>query len=195
MQKRILLFSSVALLTCALLAYAATYKDAPPTNVPDYKQTDSRWANIIYSSHGDKSQTIKRNGCGICAAANVVAYLCDSDITPVEMAKLSINLGTCSDEGGTYTRFYMLLPYYYPLTVVQTKSLDEATECIDGGGLVIMSSDRHARVIYAHAGVDYWLHDSGWGDDLLSQIMGHITREKLLTKDANYYCFKRGDTN
>lgn len=183
----------VVLIALLITTDAATYRDAPSTFVPDFKQTDSRWAQTMYSNHGDKAQTIKRGGCGICAAANVIAYLCDSSVTPVTMAKLSVNLGTCSDGGGTYPRFYTLLPYYYPVSVSVTCDLAQATACIDQGGLVIMSSERHARVIYAHTGDDYWLHDSGWGDDLMSQIMGHTTRAKLLTKNAQYYCYYRSE--
>lgn len=38
-----------------------------------YSQADSRWGYIMYSNHGDKSQTIKSSGCGPTSAAMCIS--------------------------------------------------------------------------------------------------------------------------
>ena len=39
----------------------------------DYKQGDSRWGSKMYSSHNDKSQTMKNSACGPTSMADIVA--------------------------------------------------------------------------------------------------------------------------
>ena len=182
----LLLFCGVCLFT----ALAATYRDAPQTDVPDFKQTDPRWCDVMYSNHSNPSQTIGNSGCVLCSVAGVVHHLCDDTVTPIDMAQLSMQIGKCADRGGTYSGFYTAVCDWYPLTVTVTQSLDEAEQCIDSGGLVIVSGGGHSRLMYAHTGEDYWLHDSGW-NGLLGEIMGHMTREKLMQKEYTYYCYQR----
>lgn len=50
----------------------------------DYKQYDSRWANVMYNCPGNANDTIKIAGCGPTCTAMVVASLKDSKVTPVE---------------------------------------------------------------------------------------------------------------
>ena len=143
----------------------------------------------MYSNHNDPTQTIGNSGCVLCSVAGVVAHLCDDTVTPIDMAQLSMQIGKCADQGGTYSGFYTAVCDWYPLSVTVTQSLDEATDCIDSGGLVIVSGGGHSRLMYAHTGDDYWLHDSGW-DGLLGEIMGHMARSKLLKMSVTYYCYK-----
>ncbi len=180
------------ILICALLpGRALTYRDAPDTPVPDFKQDDPRWAHETYSSHGDRTQTIESHGCGICAAANIIAYWFNPTVTPVDMARLSERLGTVAYQGGTYPAFFELIADRYPLNVTRTRDPTAVAGCLDAGGLVIIVYGRHASLIYAHTGEDYWLHDSGWGDDLLSRIMGHRRYDKFKALDAVFYCYRK----
>lgn len=76
-------------------------------NAPiEYEQTDPRWADIMYSSVGNRFQTIGREGCGPTCAAMVVATLRDKSITPVQAADWSVNHGYLSDNDGTYWAYF-----------------------------------------------------------------------------------------
>lgn len=66
-----------------------------------YSQADSRWGYIMYSNHGDKSQTIKSSGCGPTSAAMVVSAS-KGIIIPPTMARLFNDNGFRSDNNGTY---------------------------------------------------------------------------------------------
>ena len=167
-----------------------TYRDAPETNIPDFKQADPRWRDIIYSSHGDAGQTIYNGGCALCALANVLSGLV-GDVSPPELIPLALKLGDVAWTGGTYRAFYLDITQFYPVTVARSENLDDATACLDAGGLVIVSMDHHAHTLYAHTGDDYWLFNSAWSDPLLSQIMGHMTYDRLFGKAAVYYCYQR----
>lgn len=62
---------------------STTYK-AKKLNVPDYKQTDSRWANVTLGSSG---QTIEKIGCATTALAMTESYRTGTTIYPHQMAK------------------------------------------------------------------------------------------------------------
>ena len=53
-------------------------------NVPDFKQTDSRWANVTLGSSG---QTMARIGCATTAVAMMESYRTGTTIYPNAMAK------------------------------------------------------------------------------------------------------------
>ncbi len=60
-----------------------TYK-AKKLNVPDYKQTDSRWSNVTLGSSG---QSIGKIGCATTALAMTESYRTGTTIYPHQMAK------------------------------------------------------------------------------------------------------------
>ena len=62
---------------------SATYK-AKKLNVPSFKQTDSRWANVTLGSSG---QTIGKIGCATTALAMTESYRTGTTIYPHQMAK------------------------------------------------------------------------------------------------------------
>ena len=65
------------------LALSATY--APVTlAVPDYKQTDGRWANVLI---GDSGKTMRQIGCATTAVAMMESYRQGRNITPDVMAR------------------------------------------------------------------------------------------------------------
>ncbi|MBR4287175.1 MAG: SH3 domain-containing protein [Clostridia bacterium] len=64
-------------------ATSTKYK-AIKLNVPDYKQTDSRWASITLGSSG---QTIGKIGCATTALAMTESYRTGTTIYPHQMAK------------------------------------------------------------------------------------------------------------
>ena len=70
-----------------------------------YLQWDSRWKNVQYSTH-TASQTIGNSGCGPTSMAMIMASFIDPKITPVEMAKLSVENGYRTYDTGTAWGFY-----------------------------------------------------------------------------------------
>jgi hypothetical protein len=40
-----------------------------------YSQEDPRWSNVMYSNHGDETQTIGTSGCGPTCAAMAISSL------------------------------------------------------------------------------------------------------------------------
>lgn len=89
-----------------LIAYEGSDK-APNVQVGDYagltyySQIDSRWKNKMYSSIGDRSQTIGTSGCGPTSSAMVVSSI-KGTITPDTMSDLYCRYGYRSANQGTY---------------------------------------------------------------------------------------------
>ena len=65
-----------------------------------YSQADSRWANVMYSSIGDRSQTMKSSACGPTSAAIVVSSS-KGTILPTTMANLAVDNGYRTSNDGT----------------------------------------------------------------------------------------------
>ena len=88
------------------VAYEGSEK-TPNVNVGEYagltyySQIDSRWSNKMYSSVGDRSQTIGTSGCGPTSSAMVVSSI-KGTITPDVMAGLYTQYGYRSANQGTY---------------------------------------------------------------------------------------------
>lgn len=186
---------TACLLSCSL---AVTYRDAPTTDVPDYKQDDPRWADTMYSSHGDKGQTIKYHGCALCVVADLAAYWFDPSITPADIIPLARKAEAIAYQGGTFRTLYDSLGEFYPLTVEQTADLSRVIDCLTSDGLVIVSfaggvwnsdrTKRHSCLIYAYQYGEFWLHDPGWSDPLLSQIIGHGSYDTIQTSAESFWC-------
>ena len=47
----------------------------------NYEQTDKRWANVMYSNHNDKAQTIGTSGCSSTCATMVISAAEYQEIT------------------------------------------------------------------------------------------------------------------
>ena len=74
---------------------------AKSTSPVYYSQVDSRWKNHMYSSIGNKSQTIGNSGCGPTSAAMIVSTIKGS-ILPSKMGDLFVKYGYRSANAGTY---------------------------------------------------------------------------------------------
>ena len=121
------------------------YKDPeyPFVQPPNFKQYDSRWANKMYSSHGDKAQTMKSSGCGPTSAADIVALWWDSNITPYDLALKSLEWKTRTYDSGTSSTFFRKVAELYKASKYQTTSnVDTAIDCLRNGGLVVVCFGR-----------------------------------------------------
>ena len=106
----------------------------------DYKQYDSRWGKKMYSNHGDTKQTMSTSGCGPTAAADVIAALKDSSITPWDLAQMAMAWGDRSYNSGTNWSFFKHLMTEFCFTkMVQSASIDALKACLDAGGYVVCS--------------------------------------------------------
>lgn len=77
-----------------------------------YNQADSRWGYILYTNHGDRSQTIRSSGCGPTSAAMVVTAS-KGVITPPAMAKLFVNNGFRTANNGTAWSAWSFVADYF----------------------------------------------------------------------------------
>lgn len=71
-----------------------------------YLQTDIRWKNHNYSAKGE-NKNIGSSGCGITAAAMVIATLKDKAVTPVTTAEWSMENGYKALNQGTYYTYFV----------------------------------------------------------------------------------------
>ena len=106
----------------------------------DFRQYDSRWANNVYTSTGNKSQTMRNSGCGPTAAANIVAHVKDASVTPWTLAQIALKKGYRTANSGTAWGFFKHLAGVYGFSkFVQTSSLATLKACLDEGGYVVCS--------------------------------------------------------
>lgn len=126
-----------ALLTGEVAKAPAAGKFVKPK---DFKQYDSRWGSKVYTSTGNKSQTMRNSGCGPTAAANVVATLKNSAVTPWTLAQIALDKGYRTANSGTAWGFFKYLASKYGFSkFVQTSSLATLKACLDAGGYVVCS--------------------------------------------------------
>ncbi len=115
-------------LTTETVASDSSYK-AVKLNVPSYKQTDSRWANVTLGSSG---QTIGRIGCATTAIAMLESYRTGTTIYPNAMAKkLSYTSG-----GAVYW------PSHYTIITSSNGYLSKIYNLLKAGKPVLMGAKK-----------------------------------------------------
>lgn len=77
-----------------------------------YNQGDSRWANRLYTSCGNKSQTIKSSGCGPTSAAMVISSS-KGAILPTTTASLFVSNGYRTKNNGTAWACWSFVADYF----------------------------------------------------------------------------------
>ena len=129
----------LALFECS---YTRTAK-ASGTNTKqpvDYRQADPKWGKKVYTSCGNKKQTIANSGCGPTSMADIMATWIDKKITPVEMCQYSVKHGYRTKSSGTAWGFFKAIAKAYGFSkFVQTKSMATARAAIRAGALVVAS--------------------------------------------------------
>lgn len=104
-----------------------------------YSQADSRWANRLYTSTGNKSQTMKSSACGPTAAAMVVSSS-KGAILPTTMAKLFVDNGYRTASNGTaWAAFPFTADYFGFEEYYTTTSFSTMTKYLKKGYFVIVS--------------------------------------------------------
>ena len=112
----------------------------------DFKQYDLRWAGKLYSTHGDRSQTIKTSGCGPTAMADIVAAVKDPSVTPPDLAEKALEWGDRTYSKGTAWSFFAHAAAEYGFGYYEKSArLDRLQSCLDAGGWAV-----------ANMGKGYW---------------------------------------
>ena len=86
-----------------------------------YSQADSRWAEDMYSSIGDSSQTMRSSACGPTSAAMIVSSSKGS-ILPTTLANLAVDNGYRTAGNGTAWSFFSCIADYFDFNEYYTTS-------------------------------------------------------------------------
>ena len=186
-----------------LITGEATKDDCPNIQPPNFKQYDSRWASKMYSNHNDKNQTMKSSGCGPTAMADIVAEWWDVNVTPYDLARLSMDWGTRTYNSGTSSAFFRRVAERFNAGKYETTtSIESARKCLSGGGYVIVcfgtgrsggagykkwTKGGHYCCIWGFKGDTYYINDPA--SSSASRAKG--TKAEIINCRKGFYCFWR----
>lgn len=104
----------------------------------DFKQYDKRWADKMYSNHGDREQTMRTSACGPTSMADIVHFVVDNTITPYTLALMALEWKDRTYNSGTSWKFFTHIQAKYGWKkMVATKSIETLKACLDAGGYVV----------------------------------------------------------
>lgn len=103
-----------------------------------YSQIDNRWKNILYTSTGNKAQTIGSSGCGPTCAAMVVSSI-KGTITPDTMASQFVQHGYRSANNGTYWSAYREIADQFNIGYTETSDIQKALNLLKNNNYIIVS--------------------------------------------------------
>lgn len=86
-----------------------------------YSQADNRWGSVLYTSHNDRSQTIKSSGCGPTSAAMVISAS-KGIITPPTVARLFVDNGYRTRNNGTAWAAWSFVADYFDFDFYKSTS-------------------------------------------------------------------------
>lgn len=163
----------------------------PQVRPPDYKQYDPRWAGKMYSSHGDKTQTMKSSGCGPTAMADVAAALVDGSVTPPVLADRALAWGDRTHSSGTAWSFFKHVSQAYPFgRYLKTGSGEELFSCLDTGGLAVANMGKgywskggHYICVWKHDGTCIYANDPASSKRTKQKITDFMKERKA------FFCF------
>lgn len=93
------------------------------TGLTYFSQADSRWANKLYTSTGNKTQTMKSSACGPTSAAMVVSSS-KGMILPTTMAQLFVDKGYRTANNGTAWSCWPFIADYFGFDEYLTTTSD-----------------------------------------------------------------------
>ena len=103
-----------------------------------YSQLDSRWKNKMYSSTGNRNQTIGLSGCGPTSASMIVTA-CKGAISPDTMADLFVKYGYRSANNGTYWSAFRAIADEFDIGYKETSNVDTAISLLRNNNYVVAS--------------------------------------------------------
>ena len=157
-----------------------------------YSQLDKRWANNVYSNHGDKHQTMASSGSGPTLCADVVATLKDESVTPWDLAQLALEWGCRTRMSGTSWDFFAKVAEHFAFKkFVRSVHFDALVECLGKGGYVICSMKKGYWTRIGNY-VLAWNIDSMYVYGIGTEIKGMDGKQTIdnFERDAKiYFCF------
>lgn len=110
---------------------------------PDNKQYDARWARVLYTATGNKSQTVKSSGCGPTSMTDIINAWFDTGVTPVDLCKLAVKGGYRTRNSGTAWGFFAFMSSRYDFPRFRsTATHSEAIAALAQGALIVASMGR-----------------------------------------------------
>lgn len=157
----------------------------------DYKQGDSRWGKLMYSNHGDKSQTMANSACGPTAMADIVATLKDKNVNPYDLAKLAMQWGDRTYSSGTAWSFFKHIADHFKFAkMVQSSGLAALKACLDAGGYVVCSMGAGYWTKGGHF-ICAWKYDSTYiyCNDPASSTRKKQDATDFMKQRKQFFCF------
>lgn len=157
----------------------------------DFKQYDSRWGSIVYTSTGNKKQTIKNSGCGPTAAADVIATLKDSSVTPPVLAEYAVKKGYRTANNGTAWGFFEDIADKYGFSkLIESSNLSTLKACLDAGGYVVCSMGKGYWTSAGHY-ICAWKYDSKYiyCNDPASSTRKKQNQTDFVKQRKRFFCF------
>lgn len=157
-----------------------------------YSQADSRWANQLYTSTGNTTQTMKSSACGPTSAAMIVSSS-KGAILPTTMAQLFVSNGYRTANNGTAWSAYSFVADYFGFKdYAYTTSINTAIDYLNKGYYLIAScgsglftTGGHYIVIYGIDGNTLKIYDPY----LYSSKFNTASRRGKVTVSGNtVYC-------
>lgn len=110
---------------------------------PDNKQYDARWARVLYTAYGNKTQTVKSSGCGPTSMTDIVNAWFDTGVTPADLCKLAVKGGYRTRNSGTAWGFFAFMSSRYDFPRFRsTATHAEAIAALAQGALIVASMGR-----------------------------------------------------
>lgn len=138
------------------------------TGTIDYKQFDSRWADLPFTSVGDNSQTYRSSACGPTSAADVVWSLRNNSVTPVTLGTMCVANGYRTANNGTDWGFFPFIGAKYGMSCTSTTSMSTLKDKLADGCLAVCSmgagywtSGGHYICVYKYDGSTVYANDPG----------------------------------
>ena len=167
-------------------------KDKPVYKQPvDYKQYDSKWAAKMYSSHGDKKQTMRSSACGPTAMADIIATLIDPSVTPPVLADKAVAWGDRSYSSGTNWSFFQHIKNEYPFSdYKKSTSITDLKNCLDSGGYVVCSMGKGYWTNGGHY-ICAWKYDGDYiyANDPASSKRKKQSISQFMKERKAFFCF------
>ena len=120
-----------------------------------YLQTDPKWKNHNYSAKGEK-KTIGSAGCGVTAAAMVIATLKDKNVTPVTTAEWSMAHGYKALNQGTYYTYFVPQFKQYGITCRQLNASNLYGKSSSSAHTEVLNALKNGNWVIAVMGKGHW---------------------------------------
>lgn len=101
-----------------------------------YSQIDPRWKNKLYTSTGNKTQTMGSSACGPTCGAMVVSSI-KGTILPTEMADLYVKYGFRSANNGTYWSAFRWTADVFDIGYKEIYKLNDVCDLLEENYMVI----------------------------------------------------------